>query len=184
MSETKKTNKKHETVYVGSMELLQMLANNNALYYLRNVKFKDNYPLFGFSDVPKVTKIVSEFAELHNGSTEHTVDDTKLWENHADFITNENKDDSKVVTRNIHVLKEIVLSGYAYKINKIFVDKNGKRVFRFYSCPEIEKIKTEGDKASYDRWEKKQNEEKEKPFNDTMKNLIDKAMAEVNNEVK
>ena len=36
MSETKKVNKKHETVYVGSMELLQMLANNNALYYLRN----------------------------------------------------------------------------------------------------------------------------------------------------
>ena len=178
MSETKKTSKKHETVYVGSMELLQMLANNNALYYLRNVKFKDNYPLFGFSDVPKVTKIVSGFADLHNGSIEHTVDDTSLWKNHADFITNDNKDDSKVVTRNIHVLKEIVLSGYAYRINKIFVDKNGKRVFRFYSCPEIEKIKNDGDKASHDRWEKKQNEVKEKSFNNTIKKLIDTAMEE------
>lgn len=183
MSETKKTNKRHETVYVGSMELLQILARKNMLRYLKSVKFKDNYPLFGFIDIPKVTKIVNSFAEEHCGSTEHTVDDVSLWKDHADFITKEVKDVDKTITRNISILKDIVLSGNAYRINKIFVDKSGKRVFRFYSCPEIEKIKVEGDKASHERWEKKQKNIKDddKPVNDTMKKLIDKAMAEVSN---
>lgn len=183
MSETKKTNKKHETVYVGSMELLQILARKNMLHYLKSVKFKDNYPLFGFIDIPKVTKIVNAFAEEHCGSTEHTVDDVSLWKDHADFITKEVKDVDKTITRNINILKDIVLSGNAYRINKIFVDKSGKRVFRFYSCPEIEKIKAEGDKASHERWEKKQKNTKDddKPVNDTMKKLIDKAMAEASN---
>ena len=46
-----KENKRHETVYVGSMELLQELAKKNALHNLKTVKFKDGYPLFGFVGV-------------------------------------------------------------------------------------------------------------------------------------
>lgn len=178
-----KENKRHETVYVGSMELLQTLAKKKLLPYLRNVKFKDSYPLFGFVGVPKVLKIVNAFAEEHNGCTDYTVDDVSMWKAHSEFITKDFKDISKTITRNINILKDIVLSGNAYRINKIFVDKSGKRVFRFYSCSEIEKIKAEGDKASQERWEKKQKNTKDddKPVNDTMKKLIDKAMAEVEN---
>lgn len=47
----------------------------------------------------------------------------------------------KIVTRNISIVKEIVMSGYAYRINRVFIDKGGKRVYRFYTCPEIEKSK-------------------------------------------
>lgn len=181
MSETKKTNKKYEVIYIGSMELLKILANKNLLHYFKTVKFKDHYPLFGFTGVPKVEKLVNAFADEHCGSTEHTIDDVSLWKDHTDFITSDVKDVGKIVTRNINVLKKIILSGNAYRINKVFVDKSGKRVYRFYTCPEIEKIKSEGDKISHEKWEKKQSDKKEKPINNTMKELIDKAMAEGNN---
>lgn len=181
MGETKKTSKKREVIYIGSVELLQILANKNLLYYFKIVKFKDSYPLFGFIGVPKIEKIINAFADEHNGSTEHTIDDVALWKNHTDFITSNVKDAGKIVTRNINVLKQIILSGNAYRINKVFVDKSGKRVYRFYTCPEIEKIKAEGDRISHERWERKQADKEEKPINNAMKELIDKAMAEVNN---
>ena len=176
-----KENKRHETVYVGSMELLQELAKKNALHNLKTVKFKDGYPLFGFVGVPKVTKIINEFSEAHSGDIEHTADDVSLWKAHSEFITQNVKDTSKVVTRNMSVLKQIVLSGNVYRINKVFTDKSGKRVYRFFSCPEIEKIKVEGDKISHERWKKKHTvkETTDEPINNTMKDLIEKAMAEV-----
>ena len=81
----------------------------------------------------------------------------------------------------MNVLKQIVLSGNAYRINKVFTDKSGKRVYRFFSCSEIEKIKAEGDKISHERWEKKHTtkETTDEPINNMMKDLIEKAMAEV-----
>lgn len=91
------------------------------------------------------------------------------------------KNVDKIVTRNINVLKQIILSGNAYRINKVFVDKSGKHVYRFYTYPEIGKIKSEGDKIRHEKWEKKQSDKKEKPINNTMKELIDKVMAEGNN---
>lgn len=181
MSETKETSKKREVVYIGSVELLQILANKNLLQYFKTVKFKEHYPLFGFIGIPKVEKVINAFAEEHGGSTEHTIDDVSLWKDHADFITSDVKDVGKIVTRNINVLKQIILSGNAYRINKVFVDKSGKRVYRFYTCPEIEKIKTECDRISHERWKKKQTNKKENPVNNTMKELIEKAMAEGNN---
>ena len=41
-----KENKRYETVYVGSMELLQELAKKKVLPYFKTVKFEDSYPLF------------------------------------------------------------------------------------------------------------------------------------------
>jgi len=184
MSETKKTSKKREVIYIGSVELLQILANKNLLHYFKTVKFKDCYPLFGFIGVPKVEKVVNAFTEEHGGSTGHTIDDVVLWKDHAEFITSNVKDVDKIVTRNINVLKQIILSGNAYRINKVFVDKSGKRVYKFYTCSEIEKIKAEGDRISHERWEKKQTDKEEKPINNAMKELIDKAIAEVNNETE
>ena len=185
MSEIKDTKKKRETIYVGSMELMQTLAKRNALNYLKTVKFND-YPMFGFKGVPKVVKIVNEFADAHNGITDHTADNEEIWKEYSTFVATDRNKIKKVVTRNIIILKEIVMSGYAYRINKVFIDKGGKRVYRFYTCPEIEKIKEDGDKISHDRWEKKQNKTgsseqptDNKPVNETMKKLIDEAMAKV-----
>ena len=183
MSETKEVSKMFDTVFIGSMELLQILARENKLSFLKTVKFKDGYPLFGFTGVPKVMKIVHDFAEEHCGGTGCTSDDPVLWKDHVDFLTAEKKPSKTIITRNFKILKDIVLSGYACRINKVFVDKNGKRVYRFYSCPEIEKIKADGDKASHERWEKKQAvKEEETPINEEMKNLIDKAMSDANSK--
>jgi hypothetical protein len=183
MSEIKRNKEKHETIYIGSMELLQAMAKMNALNYLKAVKFSNGYPLFGFKGVPKVAKMVNEYADTHNGITDHTTDNEELWKEHSDFITTNKSDIKKIVTRNISIVKEIVMSGYAYRINRVFIDKGGKRVYRFYTCPEIEKIKEDGDKISHDRWEKKQNKTgseensvEEKPVNEAMKKLIDEAM--------
>lgn len=79
----------------------------------------------------------------------------------------------------MYILKTIILSGYAYRINKVFVDKSGKRAYSFYTCPEIDKIKAEGDRVSREKWEKKQQKEENEPINNDMKMLIEKAMAEV-----
>lgn len=183
MSETKEVSKKFDTVFIGSMELLQILARENKMVFLKTVKFKEGYPLFGLTGVPKVMKIVHDFTEEHCGGTGHAVDDFALWKDHVDFLTTEKKPSKMIITRNFKILKDIVLSGYACRLNKVFVDKNGKRVYRFYSCPEIEKIKAEGDKASHERWAKKQGTKaEEKPVNEEMKNLIDKAMADANSK--
>lgn len=179
-----KENQNYETVYVGSMELLQILARKKNLPYFKAIKFKDNYPLFGFVGTPRVQKIVNSFAEEHGGSTNYTVDDISMWKDHAEFITQDFKELPKTVTRNIVVLKEIILAGYAYRINKVFVDKSGKRAYSFYTCPEIDKIKAEGDKVSREKWEKKQQKENvddNEPVNDAMKKLLEKAMCEAKN---
>lgn len=175
-----KENKRHETVYVGSMELLQELAKKKLLPYLRNVKFKDSYPLFGFIGVPKVMKIVNAFAEEHDGVIDYTVDNVSMWKDHSEFIAQNYKEFTKTITRNMHILKSIILSGYAYRINKVFVDKSGKRAYSFYTCPEIENIKSEGDRVSREKWEKRQQKESNnESVNNDMKILIEKAMAEV-----
>ena len=176
-----KENKRYETVYVGSMELLQTLAKKKLLPYLRNVKFKDSYPLFGFVGVPKVLKIVNTFSEEHNGCTDYTVDDVSMWKDHSEFITQNYKECAKIITRNMHILKNIILSGYAYRINKVFVDKSSKRAYSFYTCPEIDNIKSEGDRVSHEKWEKRQQKENSvnEPVNTDMKRLIEKAMSEV-----
>ena len=131
-------------------------------------------------------KVVSEFADVHNGITDHTADNEEVWKDYSTFVATDRNEIKKVVTRNISILKEIVMSGYAYRINRVFIDKGGKRVYRFYTCPEIEKIKEDGDKISHDRWEKKQNKTgsadqptDNKPVNEDMKKLIDEAMAKV-----
>lgn len=177
-----KENKRYETVYVGSMELLQELAKKKVLPYFKTVKFKDSYPLFGFIGVPKVLKIVNSFAEEHNGNIDYTVDDVSMWKDHSEFITQDLKGVSKSITRNIHILKTIILSGYAYRINKVFVDKSGKRVYSFYTCPEIDNIKSEGDKISHEKWEKRQQKKTNSDaVNNDMKMLIEKAISEVEN---
>ena len=55
---------------------------------------------------------------------------------------------------------------------------SGKRAYSFYTCPEIENIKSEGDRVNREKWEKKQQKNSE-PVNNDMKILIEKAMAEV-----
>lgn len=179
MSNTKKENK---IVYFGSLELLQTMAENNVLYYFKSVKFKDKYPLFGFIAVPKVLKLIEKFSEKHCGGTNHTVDDVSLWKDNVGFITSDKQGIDTIITRNIHIVKSIIQYGYGYRINKIYIDKSGKRVFRFYSCPEIETIKADGDKVSHDKWERKQKNAKEKPVNEAMKKLIDKAMTDAHKE--
>lgn len=181
MSNAKRESK---TVYFGSLELLQIMAENNMLYYFKSVKFKDKYPLFGFIAVPKILKLIDNFSEEHCGCTNHTVDSVSLWTDKVNFITGNKQGINTIVTRNIHVVKTIIQYGYGYRINRIYKDNSGKRVFKFYSCPEIETIKADGDKISHAKWEHKQkkNSIKEKPVNETMKKLIDKAMTEAHIE--
>lgn len=94
-------------------------------------------------------------AEKHNGCTDYTVDDVSMWKDHSEFITTDFKGISKTITRNIHILKAIILAGCAYRINKVFVDKNGKHAYSFWTCPEIDNVKSEGNRVSREKWEKR-----------------------------
>ena len=55
-------------------------------------------------------------------------------------------------------------------------------MYSFYTCPEIDNIKSEGDKISHEKWEKRQQKKSNSDaVNNDMKMLIEKAISEVEN---
>ena len=176
---------KNEKICFESATLFKALVEGGQLRNLRSIK-SNPYPSYCFLATEKVMKIVTPFLISHNMKCDRTADETEMWDEFDEIVTNAENKTETIVTRNLRVVKRAVSEGYGYMLKRTCVDQHHKKTFIFYANDRIAEIKAEEDSASQERFEQKTKkatdtlnvnvEQSKKKVDTTMSKLIKKAM--------
>ncbi len=187
MNEETNTNK--ETISFESASLFKQLVEANQIKNLIGVKASP-YPTYSFRASKTVTDIVGAFMAKHDMKCDRSADITPdtAWKDFERLVINVEGKPETIVTRNLRVVKRAVEEGYGCFLKRTLVDQYNKKAFVFYYHSQIAEIKAEEDKASKERFEKRQAdntaasvntmEANRKNTNTQISNLIKKNMEE------
>lgn len=168
-----------------SATLFKELVEGGQIKNLKGVK-SNPYPSYCFHATDKVINIVTPFMVNHNMKCDRSVDEMAMWEEFDKVVVNAENKPETIVTRNLRVVKRVVVEGYGYMLKRTLVDQHKKKAFVFYANDRIAEIKAEEDANSKERFEQKQAKEtmianvnvaeSKKKIDTEMSKLIKKAM--------